>query len=277
MELFDKSKFNSKEELIEFLVENKESIIAQKKAELKRADCVSFSPTIVRDKNDTNKANEPVNTDELTELKVVIIINTTNLLDGHGDVHIPGLWKKSLKENKMIMHLQEHEMKFDKIISDGKNLKAYTNDYNWSELGYNFDGKTQALVFESTIERKRNPFMFEQYANGYVKNHSVGMSYVQLIFCVNDDNYGAEFEAWEKYYPQVVNKEDADEQGYFWAVKEAKVREGSAVPIGSNWITPTLENNKQKPPKGTSEKIEPPEGTQEIDYEYLIKNLNIKN
>jgi hypothetical protein len=274
MELFDKTKFKTKSELIEFLVANKESIMAQKKAELKHADCVSFSPVIVRDKDSADKANEPINVDNLSELKVVVIINTTNLLDGHNDVHIPGLWKKSLKENKMIMHLQEHAMKFEKIISDGKNLKAYTKDYDWSELGINYEGKTQALVFESTIERKRNEFMFLQYANGYVKNHSVGMNYIQLVFCVNDDNYGAEFEAWEKYYPQIANKEDADEAGYFWAVKEAKIKEGSAVPIGSNWATPTLDNNKQ-PPQGTvKDDNQPPQGT-EIDYEYLTKNFKL--
>lgn len=273
MGLFDESKFKTKEELIEFLVENKDSITAQKKAELKHADCVSFVPVIVREKDSANKENEPVNTENINELKVVVIINTTNLLDGHGDVHIPGLWKKSLKENKMLMHLQEHTMKFEKIISDGDKLKAYTKKYNWSELGFNFNGQTEALVFESTIERKRNEFMFLQYANGYVKNHSVGMNYVQLVFCVNDDNYGAEYEAWEKYYPQIANKEDADEKGYFWAVKEAKIKEGSAVPIGSNWATPTLENNKLQPPKGTAKTdSQPPKGTQ-IDYGFLTKRI----
>lgn len=276
MELFDKSKFKTKSELIEFLVENKESIIAQKKAQMKKSDCVSFEPTIVREKDEANKSNEPIEHENLNELKVVVIINTTNLMDGHGDVHIPGLWKKSLKENKMIMHLQEHEMEFEKIISDGNKLKAYTKEFTWKELGINLDGNTEALIFESTIERKRNEFMLKQYANGYVKNHSVGMQYVQVVFCVNDDNYGAEYEAWQKYYPLVANKQDAEDQGYFWAVKEAKVREGSAVPLGSNWITPTLENNRMEPSKDTPENIEPLKSTQ-IDFEYLIKNINLNN
>jgi len=274
MELFDESKFKTKSELIEFLVKNKESIMTQKKAELKHADCVSFSPVIVRDKSSAEKANEPINVDSLTELKVVVIINTSNLLDGHGDVHIPNLWKKSLKENKMIMHLQEHRMQFDKIISDSNNLKAFTRDFSWAELGFSFEGNTQALVFESTIERKQNEFMFLQYANGYVKNHSVGMRYVQLVFCVNDDNFGAEFEAWEKYFPMIANQERAEEKGFFWAVKEAKVIEGSAVPLGSNWITPTLDNNaKQEPPEGTPKQIEPPEGTQKTWKEIINENF----
>lgn len=263
MELFDESKFNTKKELIAFLVENKESIMDQKKADIKHADCVSFVPIIVWPKDSTTKANDPINIDSLTELKVVVIINTSNIIDGHSDVHIPGLWKKSLKENKMIMHLQEHIMKFANIISNKKNLKAFTRDFTWAELGVDFEGSTQALVFESTIERKRNEFMFLQYANGFVDNHSVGMRYVQLVFCVNDDNFGAEFEAWEKYFPLVANQEAAEEKGFFWAVKEAKVIEGSAVPLGSNWITPTLDNNaKSEPSKDTQEKIEPSKDTQ---------------
>jgi len=266
MELFDKSKFDTKAELIAFLVKNKESIIAQKKAEIKHADCVSFNPVIVREKQSAEKANEPVNIDNFTELKVVVIINTTNLMDGHGDVHIPNIWKKSLKENKMIMHLQEHAMKFDKIISDGLNLKAFTREFTWAELGVNFEGNTQALTFESTIQRKRNEFMFFQYGNGYVKNHSVGMRYIQIVFCVNDDNYGAEFEAWEKYFPMIANKEAAEEQSYFWAVKEAKVIEGSAVPLGSNWVTPTLDNNAKGPAQVTPKTIEPSDDTQKRNY-----------
>ncbi len=273
MELFDKTKFKSNEEMIAFMVANKDSLMAQKKAQLKHADCISFAPSLVFDKGISNKANNPVNVSELNELKVLIVINTTNLLDNHKDVHIPGLWKKSLKENKSMMHLQEHAMKFQNIIADGSNLKAYTKGYNWAELGFDFKGETEALVFESTIERKRNEFMFDQYANGYVKNHSVGMRYVQLVFCVNDENYGAEFEAWEKYYPQIANKEDADNTFYFWAVKEAKAIEGSAVPLGSNWATPTLDNNLKssiEPPIGTQQQ---PEKSTGINYDFLIKGI----
>ncbi len=273
MELFDESKFGSKQELIGFMVKNKESLIAQKKSEMKKADCVSFSPIILHDKNSSEKTNEPINISNLTSLDAEVVINTTNLFDGHDDVHIPGLWKKSLKENKMIMHLQEHTMRFEKIISDGKNLKASTRNFNWSELGASFEGNTEALVFLSTIEKRRNEFMFTQYGNGYVKNHSVGMQYIQLIFCVNDDNFGAEFEAWEKYFPMVANKEAAEERGLFWAVKEAKIVEGSAVPLGSNWITPTLENNKKEPSEDTPKTIEPSEDTQKRNY--LLGTLKI--
>jgi hypothetical protein len=259
-------KFGTRKELIDFLVKHKETLIAQKKAEIKHADCVSFNSLIIDHKGDALKANVAV-AGELSKLNVRVVINTTNLMDNHKDVHLPGLWKKSLKENKSIMHIQEHKMEFSKIIADGKELKSYTQDYTWNELGFNWEGKTEALVFDSTVT-KRNPYMLEQYKGGYVKNHSVGMIYVKIILAVNDEEYGAEYEAWEKYYPQIVNKEVADKSGYFWAVKEAKIIEGSAVPIGSNYVTPTLENNLkenngEEPAKATQE--EPSDDTQKTE------------
>ena len=181
------------------------------------------------------------------------VINTTNLMDSHDDVHLPGLWDKSLSENKYIMHLQEHKMAFDKIIADQDELKAFVKFLKWSELGFSYEGQTQALMFESIVKAERNKFMFDQYRKGYVKQHSVGMRYVRLILAVNDDEWGAEFDAWNKYYPEIVNKERADDKDYFWAVPEAKVIEGSAVPLGSNWATPTM-SVKGTPGNTTSHK-----------------------
>ena len=240
-------KFQTKKELFDFLIENKDTLIAQKKSEIKKADGFLHTYSLNKE-GEVIKANEPVETSSIDEIKVVVIINTTNLMDSHKDVHMPGIWNKSLKENKFIMHIQEHQMsQFDKIISEGKDLKSYVKFFNWTELGYTFEGKTQALVFESIVRRKRNSYMFDQYAAGYVKNHSVGMRYMKLLLAVNDEDYGAEFEAWEKYISKVANKEAAEDNGYFWVVKEAKIIEGSAVPLGSNYVTPTLENNKETP------------------------------
>lgn len=245
------TEFETKRELTSFLVKNKDKLIARKKAVMKKADCpVIVSPTVVEK---VQKA-EQVNSDSL---KVVAVINTTNYLDNHGDVHIPGLWNRSLNQNKMIMHLQEHDMAFDKVIADGKELKSYTKTFTWNELGYDYEGVTEALVFESDILKERNAFMFNQYKNGWVRNHSVGMYYVKLDLALNDPDQVNEYEAWEKYYPQVANKDLADEKGFFWYVLEAKLIEGSSVPLGSNQATPTI-SDKNDSPQGTQ--IADPQG-----------------
>ena len=265
--------FNTKKELYNYLVTNKSKLIAQKKSAIKFTDGINFNNNFFDTKTNAYKANNPV-TEDVINLKVRVVMNTTNLMDSHKDVHMPGIWDKTLQENKMLMHVREHQsQKFDYIISDGDDLKAYVKYMDWSELGSSYSGQSQALIFDSEIKTARNPFMLEQYKKGYVKNHSVGMQYVKLVMCINDKDYGAEFEAWEKYFPFVANSEDAEKTGYFWAVTEAKLSEGSAVVLGSNQVTPTLDNNlKNIEPLKNTQNNEPQNSTQ-IDYNYLLKNL----
>lgn len=269
--------FATKKELYDFLIKHKDVLMAEKRLAIKFGEEVPFMDTFYDDKDKAFKANNPVpGAEGMEELRVKVVINTTNIMDRHGDMHVPGLWKKSLKENKMIMHLQEHKMAFDSIIADGKDLKAYTETMGWLDLGYAFTGLTEALIFESFIRKSRNEYMFKQYASGYVKNHSVGMQYVTMVLCIMEDSpaYGAEYEAWQKYFPMMVNQAAAEERGYFWAIKEAKVIEGSAVPLGSNYATPTLDNNMPKGAPSNHAPEEPAKATP-INFDYLKTNLKI--
>ena len=102
--------------------------------------------------------------------------------------------------------------------------------------------KIEVLVYETLIRKDRNEFMFNQYKNGYVYNHSVGMRYVKLYLCYNNSDpiYSQEKDNWDKYYPLVLNKDIADNQDYFWAITKAKNIEASAVVKGSNFLTPVL-------------------------------------
>lgn len=264
---FNKSDFKTKRALIEHIIKNEDTLMMHAKSLYKEADAYSFFDNInsIGDKQIAVKSNEYI-AEPPSELNVLAVINTTNLLDSHGDVHIPGLWTKTLSENKRIKHIQEHKRGFDYIISSHDDLKAYAETISWKKLGYDLPGKTEALMFDSLVKQGRNSFMHEQYSKGYVDNHSVGMRYVKLIFCCDDQDFGANFEAWEKYFPYITNSEDAETQGYFWAVTEAKIIEGSAVVDGSNPLTPTLENNKSEPQKSTQSK----RAANALDYDKLI-------
>ena len=231
--------FETKKELYDFLMTNKDSLIAQKCSAIKFADGFEAHVNVL--KNEVGVANKSTFDENQTELTVKAVINTTNIMDSHGDVHLKGIWNKSLKENKRIMMLQEHKSnQFDKIIASGDDLNATVKTYTWKELGYDVDGETQALVFEAKVKKDRNPFMFEQYKQGYVDNHSVGMQYVKLNIAVNDEDYPLAKELYDNHINEIANKADVEAKGYFWAVAEAKAIEGSAVPNGSNKITPTL-------------------------------------
>ena len=261
---FPDREFSSQEELFKALKENKPSLIALKKSTEKRADAISYVNSAVT--NVVANKEESTTTTEIDKLQVKVVINTTNFIDSHNDLHINGIWNKSVSDNanKGFLHLQEHDRDFDKVISD--NAKGYVESVSWKSLGLPYNGKTEALIFDSVIEKKRNEFMFKQYANGWVKNHSVGMRYVKIDLAINSESEWDkdEKEVWDKYYSIIANKEVADERGYFWVVSEAKVIEGSAVVMGSNSATPTISvENKEEAVIDTSEiKEEPSNDTQ---------------
>lgn len=248
--------FESVQEELKFIQANKKQIVAQKKAAIKYADGFAFVGLPNLHSYGVSK-DASTSSNDVSEIRVKAIINTTNILDSHDDVHIPGIWDKSLKENKMIMHIQEHDIrKFSSVISDGKDLEASTKDFTFKELGFNFKGKTEALLFDSLVKRSRNKFMFNQYNEGFVKNHSVGMRYIKLFLAIANKEIASaeEFETWEKYISEIANKKDAEKKQYFWAVTEAKVIEGSAVPLGSNFVTPTISVEAEKSLQTEAEK-----------------------
>ena len=265
---FPNKEFESKEELFKELIANKKELVAIKKSVTKNADAVSYGYVENISKNATSKAIASADLPNTLDVKVVI--NTTNFLDSHGDVHVNGIWNKSVSDNKTFLHLQEHQRDFDKVISDS--AKGSVVSMTWKQLGLPYNGKTEALVFESTIDRLRNGFMLKQYANGWVKNHSVGMRYVSFDLAINSEAEWDKEEKslWDKYYPVIVNKELADERGYFWVVKEAKIIEGSAVVMGSNSATPTLENKT----KAVDDTLENDEAEQSLQKQVDETSIN---
>ena len=268
-------------DIFKHLKDNKEALIAEKKFKIKQSDAISYNVPLSNTKGSVIKSDITDSNADIESIKAIVVINTTNILDSHGDVHLPNIWSKSLKELKKVYLLQEHQMKFDKVITD--KVKASAKSIAWSELGFpEFEGKTQALVFECEIDSDRNEYMFEQYLKGYVTNHSIGMQYVNLFLCINSEEkyYIEEKENWDKYITEVVNSDKAIEQGYFWAVTEAKIIEGSAVPIGSNYATPTMSVNTTQNIEAepiTSSKIEPLKDTQLVKEQlyYLTNNLKL--
>lgn len=256
--------FKDNDELFSYLRKNKSILKIAKKAEKKEwcgvYDTGNYNREIINIQNPCfDVRHKSVTKDQTTELLSLdsvpsaLIINTTNIRDSHKDVHMPGTFTKTMKEGGFKYLLKQHKMNFEDIISHIPNPSL--DMMSWKDLGFNYEGQTQALVFNTLLEKERHEFMFEQYMKGYVKNHSVAMMYVTLYLCMNSDSKydKEEKDNWDKYQSQVVNlNEFKDEEPYFWAVTEAKGIEGSAVPLGSNFATPvysigakSLDNSRQ--------------------------------
>ena len=102
------------------------------------------------------------------------------------------------------------------------------------------------------------------------------MQYVKIALAVNSEDkfFREEKETWDKYVNEIVNREHAEEKGYFFAVTEAKIIEGSAVLVGSNRVTPTLNTSEPSKSLTTQEPSEdtPPQ-VEKVDWTYIINTI----
>jgi hypothetical protein len=126
-----------------------------------------------------------------------------------------------------------------------------------------------ALFMDSRIIKGYNERIFNEYANGLINQHSVGMQYVKIDLAVNDEDEEDEYKVWTDNIDSLGNKEEAEKLGYFWLVREAKLIEISAVLLGSNSLTHTIE------PLKDTQKTEPHKSTQ-TELELFLKTI-VKN
>lgn len=252
MNLTEKT-FATKKDLFKYLVENKSDLLEMKKATKKT---YVISPSLVLDDSSTGLANKELFTstknDTEAVIKRTIIGNTYNWLDSHGDVHVGSTFSKSIGERVgKIWHLHDHLYQLTAKV--GTPEKVYEKDVKWTDLGINKAGKTTVLMMDSNIEKVKNESIFGEYKSGNIDQHSVGMYYVKIELAINDDEFEDEYKIFNQYIDLIGNKNKAIEQGWFYAVKEAKLIEISAVLEGSNELTPTLDVKNIEPTQVTQE------------------------
>ena len=227
--------FTTKGELLAYLIANKEDLAELKKSELKRADAFGFAVTDGVVTKDATAGSS----DTDSEILRTIVGNTYFWMDSHDDVHLANCFAKSISERKnKVWHLHDHLHQITAKV--GIPQKIYEAYIDWTRLGVNKAGQTQALLADTLIQKELNPQVFKGYKDGEINQHSVGMQYVKIELCVNDPEYKQEFANWQACIDLVGNREKAEEKGYFWAVKEAKLIEISCVLEGSNELTRTL-------------------------------------
>jgi hypothetical protein len=98
------------------------------------------------------------------------------------------------------------------------------------------------------------------------------MQYVNLQIAVNNPAELEAYKLWNEIYPMLGNPETADKMGYFWVVKEAKLKEYSCVLWqGSNSLTPTVKDIDAV--ENNTSNNEPSKDTQEEQKQFFINLL----
>lgn len=254
--------FEDKESMFFELSKNESKIVELKKAAIKESDSVS---TLFVLKESSEKI-----LDFIKDGFVYPVINTTNLMDSHGDVHFPNIWNKSLKDKaKKIFYVLEHKLSIDSVIAFPNDVRAFVKTLSWIDLGFDFEGETQALIYEIPKDKIKIPRIKELLEEKTAFENSVRMRYITMNLAVNSKSpdLAKNKALWDERIDKVTNKKMAEDAGYFWAIDEASIeKEGSLCLFGSNSATPIL----YEAASSTSNKNEPLPNTHQVKKKAFI-------
>lgn len=276
--------FLDKEELFKELMNIEDIILDQKKSQIYNSKewCEKYGIKGLSISTNQQKIIKSLTNEQNKELKLsddyyYFVVNSSNFLDSHRDVHIDGNWNKTKKESQGQVYLVfDHELKRSEIIAMKQDIELMTAYVSWDLLGKNYEGETYSLIYKVPKDKIINKQAKEWLEQGYSFEASVRMQYVKVELAINSTN--PEFEKQKKVYdaifPLIVNKKDysEDDLQYFWVVREAKnVKESSLVMFGSNSGTGLLQNNKQiEQSQDTQIKIDEEQSQDTRKHNYLV-------
>lgn len=258
--------FTNKEELFKALKDNEQKIISLKKATVyKSADKGQFAS------GSLNASEIKSDFDWMKKGFFYPIVNTTNYYDSHGDVHFPALWNKTIKEQSGRIHyVLDHELKVGSVIAWPDNVGLMLKPIEWSAVGKDYPGTTEALILEVAESDIVNQDAKSVYSAKRSVQGSVRMSYVTIKLGINSD--AKEYIENKAYYNsrinEIANRQDVEDAGYFFGIEEAKlIKETSMVLFGSNDATSIVYPDAVSDTKGDD--TNPP--LPSMDYEKLLK------
>ena len=265
--------FSTKEELFAALKENKSDIISLKKAQVQKS--FEKGSSVKSRMLDISKHLETIKNLTLTTDCYYIVVNTTNILDSHMDVHLKGIWNKTVQEQKGKNYLVvDHKLEVEKVVVRKEHVEMIIAEIPFSSIGKSYDGSTQALIYKVPKDKVKNEFIKEWLESKDEIEASVRMQYVKIELAMNSDDVNDKIEKanYDTYINEIANKDDFEEINYFFIVQEAKnITESSLVVAGSNSSTGIM-NYKHQPSKDTVE-IERAAAKALRTKEYFI-NLN---
>jgi hypothetical protein len=244
---FPNKTFESKEQLFKSLIENKDLLIKEKTSQIYKS-CEKGSGLVVNQEQivkalETNKAFK------MDSDYYYFTVNSSNILDSHGDLHVKGNWDKTVKEQQKKVYLVfDHILKRSEIVAMKEDIELLTAEIPFSLIGKDYEGDSYVLIYKVAKNKIANKEAKEWLENGYSFEASVRMQYVKMELAVNSKDKDSEKEKaiYDKYIGQIANAKEFSSIDYFWVVQEAKnVSESSLVMFGSNSATGTLQENKE--------------------------------
>jgi len=195
----------------------------------------------------------------LNDDEVFAVINSVGFMDSHLDVSMKGSWTKTIEERgQLLKALKDHSRKVDDIFAE--NLGAMVLELPINLLGFNAVGNTEVFGMKLKPEQA----MLEMYQKNMVTEHSAGLQYVKIGLAINDEREEEGYKEWLANIDKVINREVAEQFGFFYPIYEQKAVEGSAVVFGSNSYTPAFTNkslaSKEEPLQNTQKEGEPVKG-----------------
>lgn len=274
---FPNKSFTTKEDLFSELKKNEDRLISLKTSEVYKSHEKGQFSFLNFDKcEDVGKGLYGAKANHIYP-----IISTTNYMDSHKDVHFNGSMTKTAKEqNGKVVYALDHELKFDSIIAWQKDVNMFVRQIDWSLVGKDYIGKTEALIFEiakDKITRKDVLTAIENKVSEF--QNSIRMVYVKMILGMNskDKEHANNKAYYDSRINQIANKEVAEDEGYFWGVEELKIyKEGSLVVAGGSNDATSIYNKEIEAVDNTSkQKQEPSTDTLKEQLYYLTNNLKL--
>lgn len=268
--------FEDKETLFKELKENESVIFAQKKLECKS---IEKGLQIVTNQSEIAKAieNETIKGLKLDNDYYYFVVNSANILDSHGDMHVDGNWNQTIKmQQGKVFLVWEHQLNRKNVIAFPQDIELLTAYIPFSLLGKDYEGETYSYIYKVAKNKIHDAEAKDLLEKGINLQASVRMLYVKIEFAFNSNNpdYAKEKANFDKHYPNMRNKNDFKEVNYFTIVLEAKnVMESSLVLFGSNSATGLINNENKEQSKDTL--IEIKEVEQSEDTQKEVKRVLI--
>ena len=256
--------FATKDEMFAELRKSKKQLIDFKTSQIYKScekdNSIYARPIDVSKYSETNKGIQG------DENFYYVAVNSTGILDSHGDLHVKGIWNKSIKEQQGKNYLVlDHKMEVANTVVKKEYIETFAMELPFNVVGKNYDGNGEFLIYKFPKDKVINSIAKEWLESGDAIESSVRMQYVKVNLAMNSTNKedSEEKATYDNNINLVANKSDFEEIDYFFVVKEAANKgESSLVLAGSNHVTGVIEiEEKQEPLKSTIDN-EPSKDTQ---------------